>query len=380
MTTDRLVESRVSAPIPRDRLSERAKWAILAGITIAFVALMFACAEGALRVRQAMKYGSALSVDDLYRVDERIGLRVPIANLDTGRISTNSLGFRGPEIALPKLPGTVRIAFLGASTTWCGEVSSNEHTWPHLVTQDLRARFPGLAVDYVNAGVPGYVVNASFTNLVHRVAPLEPDIIVIYHATNDMSRELRGLAAAKGLWIDGALDPGWVTKHSLLANLADKNLRIWLAQARAERHAGRLEVDATLLGDAFRRDLESLVVEARRHAKMVLVATFATQLRQEQAPDRQLQASASALYYMPFMTPEGLLASYRRYNDIIREVARDQGAVLVDGEDRISADPEHFADSVHFTDRGSRAMADRVSRVLSLQPWLNLAARRGSGA
>jgi len=44
---------------------------------------------------------------------------------------------------------------------------------------------------------------------------------------------------------------------------------------------------------------------------------------------------------MPYMTTEGLLAGFDEYNG------------------------EHFVDSVHFSDKGSRAMARRVVRALS---------------
>jgi lysophospholipase L1-like esterase len=267
---------------------------------------------------------------------------------------------------VPKPQGTVRIAFLGASTTWCAEVSGNDKVWTHLVAEDLTRAFPGANVDYVNGGVPGYTAKSSLKNLEFRVAPLQPDIIVIYHATNDMSAELRRLAVEKGVMAQGPVDaPSWMAKQSLLWNLAEKNLRIWLAQRKVEANVGRLDVDAATLGESFRRDLTALVLAARQRAKVVAVATFSAQLRADQTADQQLQAAASALYYMPFMTPKGLLGGYARYNDIIREVARVTGAVLIEGEHDIPGDARHFADSVHFTDAGSRAMATRISRALA---------------
>lgn len=68
---------------------------------------------------------------------------------------------------------------------------------------------------------------------------------------------------------------------------------------------------------------------------------------------------------MPFMTPRGLLDAYARYNQVIREVAQETGALLIEGENDTPGDGQHFTDSVHFTDAGSRAMATRVSRALA---------------
>ena len=118
-------------------------------------------------------------------------------------IEINSLGFRGPEIAVPKPAGVLRIAFLGASTTFCAEVCSDRAAWPHLVIENLKTVSPGQSFDYINAGVPGYLASTSMQNLVHRVAPLEPDIIVIYHATNDLAAETRKLAIEQGLYVPG---------------------------------------------------------------------------------------------------------------------------------------------------------------------------------
>ena len=44
------------------------------------------------------------------------------------------------------------------------------------------------------------------------------------------------------------------------------------------------------------------------------------------------------------------------------------GAYLIDGEDEIPGDAAHFADSVHFTDAGCRAMAQRVAGRLEGAP------------
>jgi lysophospholipase L1-like esterase len=356
----------IDAQPPQGEPSTRKLWTILVLLLLGGLVVVIAAAEMGIRLLQTRKYGTAATVEQHYVVDRRIDLRVPVANLRSGRIETNSLGFRGPELRVPKPPGTVRIAFLGASTTWCAEVSGNDTVWTHLVAEDLRRAFPRADVDYVNGGVPGYVVKSSLKNLEHRIAPLQPDIVVIYHATNDMSVELRKLAAAKGVSREATVEPpSWLSNHSLLWNLAEKNFRIWVAQRQAQEKVGRLEVDPASLGGAFRNDLVALVRRAQQDAGVVAVATFSARLRSGQSDEEQLQAAASALYYMPFMTPEGLLGSYARYNQVIRDVARETGALLIEGEHEIPGDARHFTDSVHFTDAGSRAMASRVSMALA---------------
>ena len=342
------------------------QWAALVLVVLLAVAVVAALAEGAVRLRQWMKYGTPKSFAAMYDVDPALNLRVLKAGFDSSTIHINSLGFRGPEITRPKPEGTVRIAFLGASTTFCGEVSGDAAVWPQKVTEQLRRDFPAVRFDFVNAGVPGYLVKSTRLNLKHKLAALQPDIIVVYHLTNDLSGEVRDLAVARGL--PGAADIGqqsWLETHSLLWELVLKNLRVMQAQRTAPLpDAQHLQVDARELGRGFEGDLSGLLQDASAVSSRVVVATFSTRLRAEQTPQVQLEAAASAFVYMPFMSIDGLLAGYARYNEIIGKVARAEGALLIGGENSIPGDAAHFVDSVHFSDAGSRAMATRVHAAL----------------
>jgi lysophospholipase L1-like esterase len=347
-------------------LSGRAKRYALTGIVVVALALMLLAAEVVVRMRQQAKYGSAATFENQYAVDAKTGLRVPVPNLSTGRISVNSLGFRGPEIAMPKPAGTLRVAFLGASTTWCAEVSGNDHVWAHLATSELSQTFPHVRVDYVNAGVPGYTMSSVLKSFEQRVAPLEPDVVVIYEAANNLSAELRQLAASQGIIPEPRMQElSWPSRYSVLWNLVEKNLKVLSAQRAASRNTKPLSLPVDGLGAEYRHLLTQVVRAAQRRAKFVAIATFSIQPRAAQSLDAQMRASASAFVYTPFVTPAVLIESYDRYNDIIRQVARETGAFLIEGEKDIPGDSQHFADTVHFTDEGSKAMARRVSRALS---------------
>ena len=359
-----------AAPATAPAPSAAVKWAAYLGVPLVLALVLTLIAEGVVRARQWSRLGTASSFTDLYRTDPAMDLRVLVPGARVGRIAVNSAGFRGPEITQPKPDGALRIAFLGASTTFCAEVSSNDEVWPQLVTEDLRRRFPGALIDFVNAGVPGYTVESMRKILRHRVAALKPDLIVVYEATNELSAEVRRRALAEKV-IDSpvAHHPGWLERHSLLWELVVKNMRVRSAQAQPSTSGMRkLTVDPSSLGGSFRTDLSALLREARATGAHVAVVTFATHLRPGQSEEQSRRAAVSALVYMPFMTIDGLLAGYARYNDVIREVARTEGATLIGGEDSVPGDPQHFADSVHFNDAGSRAQARRVADALAGDP------------
>ncbi|WP_151446700.1 SGNH/GDSL hydrolase family protein [Lacisediminimonas profundi] len=352
-----------------ERLSNRAKWVALLALLAVILLLAFVGAEALLRMRQAAKYGIQNSIESRFTQDPVSGLRVPRAGFSSGPYSINSLGFRGPELTQPKPAQRLRIAYLGASTTACEEVSDNAAIWPHLATASLHQAFPARQMDYINGGVAGYTLRSSIRNLELRVAQHQPDVIVIYHATNDLSRELRELAVKQGLIPEGGFKEfSWPGNYSLLWNLAEKNLRVMAAQRAARDKQGRLRFDPGQLGLGFRDEYIALVRRAQHSAKLVALATFSTRLRKGQLPEEQQRSMASAIFYMPFMSFEGLLASYERYNNIIREVAAATGALLIEGEQDVPGTAEYFNDSVHFTGAGNRAMAQRIGSALAADP------------
>jgi lysophospholipase L1-like esterase len=251
-------------------------------------------------------------------------------------------------------------------------------TWPHLVIGALKDEYPDMEIDYVNAAVPGYTVKSSLRNFRTRIAPLRPDVTIIYHATNDLSWEIRDLASEKGIYREPAKQAGgWLAEHSQLWFLVVKNLQINALQGSAPDSMERLQISPPELGEHFRNSLLELVKEVKSVSGVVVLVTFSHQIRREQTPEQQLAAAVSAMYYMPFVAPRGLLAAYDRYNQIIADVASETGSVLIAGEEMVPGDNVHFNDSVHFKDAGSRIMALRVSQGLMKSPgFQSLVARK----
>jgi lysophospholipase L1-like esterase len=296
----------------------------------------------------------------MYVVDPVSRLRVLRPNLDTGRVRTDSLGFRNPEIPQPKPPGTVRLAFVGASTTFCAEASSDQAIWPAIVARRLQEAHPEVKIDYVNAGIPGFVVETSRTNFVSRVARLQPDIVIIYHATNDLSGDTRRIAAERGFNDEAPERASWLARRSVLVNLVEKNVAAWTRRDQVIRGENQLEFDPEPLAADFEDRMVGLIRAAQESSMIVAVATFSTRVRRVLTPEEQKSALITAAYYMPYMSVEGLIEGYAAYNRAIGRAARRTGALLVAGENSIPADADHFVDSVHFSDKGSARMADRL--------------------
>lgn len=329
-------------------------------MAVAVVAAL-ALVEIAVRVRQVWKYGTSGAVH-AKSFDPVSGLELYGASYEAGPVRINSMRFRGPEIEVPKPSGRVRLAFLGGSTTFCAEASGNEATWPALVRSRLQSAHPAATFDYVNAGVGGFGVNECLTILETRVRALSPDVIVIYEATNDLTRDTRDVAKAQGLFQE-PVETSWIARWLVSWRLVEFNLK-YRAQIERARHAPTIAVDPARVADPFRARLEKLVRACSSAAPVVAVATFSHQVRREQPPEQRKKACESSQFYMPWMSVDGLLDGFDAYNAAIRDVARAEKTLLIEGENDIPGDARHFADSVHLTDLGCSRMADRVAKAL----------------
>jgi len=321
--------------------------------------------EGVLRLRQWKRYGTFASTYYALRHDPASGLEIPKPLSSSGPIRVNSLGFRGPEIEPRKPAGRIRLAFLGGSTTFCAEASSEDATWPAQVVAALERAHPARTFDLVNGGTAGYTTTQSLRSLRMRVAPLEPDAIVIYHATNDLTHDSRTYAAERGIRQLGEPRETWLERRWLTGSLLAKNLRFLV---RNEAGADELSFDPREVSPRFQERLSALVEGAREVAPVVVVVTFSHRARREQTLEERRTAASSSRYYMPFLDAAQILAGFEEYNRVIREVARETGVVLIEGEETIPGDEVHFVDSVHFTDRGCARQAQRVFEGLEEAP------------
>ena len=96
-------------------------------------------------------------------------------------VSTNSLGFRGPEISQDPAPGVTRIACVGDSVTYGYGVDNGED-----FCSLLQERLPG-KVETINVGIPGQSSGMMLEYLRAKVLPLRPHIVIISVGINDIA-------------------------------------------------------------------------------------------------------------------------------------------------------------------------------------------------
>jgi lysophospholipase L1-like esterase len=325
-------------------------------------------AESAVRIRDAVRFGSTSPSEQLYTSHPRLGqvLRpgAELAGAST-HVKINSHGFRGPEIESVKPPGTFRVACLGASTTFGTYSSSNEAAWPAQLQSQLSETFSHFDVEVINAGVPGYTVTQSAINFKERVLPLQPDLVVIYHAPNDISYEQRRCSESKAQSAQ-AVEPmflvKWLSKNSLLFEKVAKNVQVRRNVGDETKRSNHLPTSAS---ESFRERIEALVDDCRTHRIPVVLCTAATQFRADQPEATQRKAAETALYYNENLSVQGLIRAYRSFNATIQAVAADGNLPCADVFAAVPGESKYFGDSIHFTDLGERIVAGCVHDAIA---------------
>ena len=264
-----------------------------------------------------------------------------------------TIGFQDVKLSdIPKPPGTIRIACLGGSTT--------EDGYPAMLEEYLNRAREGRRFQVFNFGIGWWSSVHTMLNFVLNVRDFHPDFVVIHDNCND--DKYRGFPGLRGdcahayrtMQIPGQAD-GWLCRFSLLYRIP----RIWLG--RRSRPEPRIFVGQLCLQERkgnrtfsprelgiFQRNLETICTLAAAENMRVILLTmpFSNVHRYSEEHDR---------VYRPHM---------RRGNQIIRNLARERHALLVDLDSSMTGREEFFWDPVHVTGDGNRLKAREVGNVI----------------
>jgi len=264
----------------------------------------------------------------------------------------NSLGFRGKETTVEKPDHVFRIVCLGGSTTFGLGEPDETQTYPELLEKRLNELYPGGPhFEVINAGTPGWSSAESLINLHFRVLELSPDMVILYDGIND-TFAMRLPGEGKSDYsnfrnvLNFQLPYEWerpFLRYSHFCRLvyamthqvaADINS---LAVKAAPRGFSQIDALNHATGKYFKRNVESFVAIARAHRVTPVLVTMG---------------------HGPWHPSLGLTCQ------IMREVARSQGAILVDFEPYSRPGWFDTMDNVHLLRPGNTALAEVIARTL----------------
>jgi lysophospholipase L1-like esterase len=282
----------------------------------------------------------------------------------------NKLGYRGPDIAIPKPQGVYRIVALGGSTTY-SSATTYPDSYPAQLQTILRAEGYG-NVEVINAGFIGYTSWDTLTNFEFRVLELEPDMIILYDGVNDITpREqisvdcyrghniLLGLNADRGFWTvqDAPLST------SVLYRVIAVNLG-WIADPSAVNSAfelpkadcqlDNLPVDRRVAQNSpeyFERNVRNLILIAQGNHVQPVLSTWT--------------------YYANQPRPDYWREAVDENNGIIKSLAQEMRVPLYDLDANMPVKAEYWsADGIHMYPPGAHEQAQEYADFLVKQNLL----------
>ena len=292
----------------------------------------------------------------------------------------NSLGYRGPEIVLPKPPDTYRIVSLGGSTTYGYFVDSYDKAYPHQLQLELANEYGLSNIEVVNAGVPAYSTWETSVNFMLRVLDLEPDLVIVYHAVNDLVPRLvspnaySGGFEARGTWTlpDTELPASALQRlvmyklgHPIQVEfgvhdyfgLPEGISRCSLATDTPEPQCRLLDIPVPDLFRTnpptyFERNLNNIISIAQNLDIEVLMLTFA------------YSPYHYDTWFGDVMIHEILQQEVARHNEIVREVAAARSTLFYDLAEYMPIDRVYWYNGLHHTLAGTSEMARQIASYL----------------
>jgi hypothetical protein len=119
-------------------------------------------------------------------------LRLSLSHPDSGKpsvFSTNSLGLRGDEPAIPKPPGLFRVVCLGGNQLLGFGLDESQTFCSRL--EEYLGKATRADVEVVNAGVPDFSPILAYLQVRHELAALQPDLLVFNFDMRDVANDYR---------------------------------------------------------------------------------------------------------------------------------------------------------------------------------------------
>ncbi|HWA99503.1 MAG TPA: hypothetical protein VG713_13465 [Pirellulales bacterium] len=319
-------------------------------------------------------------------------------------LHTNRWGFRGEEIDQAKPDGTYRIFFFGGSTVMCESVPW-EDSHPRLLEQRLRDTYPHRSIEVQNVGAQWHTTLHSLVKLESLVQDFHPNLVIMYHAINDLYRSFPADLYAEGPYrsdYSNYLGPVRNLVHPRYMGylMFRSAFGCWMSDYRFERvrvigpdgngveglrmlffpKCQEVEVRDWPSLAAFARNIRNFVHLARSSDIKVVLATQPYLYHDDLSPSEQ------ELIVFPLMQQfqgkRASVASMRsgmdQFNNQTRRIAKELDVPLIELEAAVPKTLDYFYDDVHYTRRGNTRVAETVADFLIEQGMIERGAPSAS--
>jgi hypothetical protein len=270
------------------------------------------------------------------------------------------------------------LAFLGGSTTEC-RVVPEENRFPYLVgrllEKDLRVK-----VNSYNAARSGNNSLHSLNILLHKLMPLQPDIVVMMHNINDLVALLyertywNNNASRRVLVVVKPTLEGQVrgffqvlrerTIPHLYRAIVEFSQRVRGKEEEDEFRQVRgrkVKIDRPYLLQEFRSNLQMFIDMCRDRQITPVLMTQPNRLSGNLDPQTWKEVKVMEAMGIKFAEFEKL---HGLFNQAIRDVGAANKVLVIDLARDIPSEPQYVYDPVHLTEKASKLAARIISREL----------------
>lgn len=318
-------------------------------------------AEAVLRLREDKQFDWGELSANVMRYDAETGMERYIPGATYGSFSVNAIGLRGPEVAVPKPAGTLRLAYLGDSVV-LGAALAQSETLSELVSAEVRKIFPECSVDYITVAGPSYSFHDISVKLSEIGQVVEPDAYVL--VTGNFLEALRALQASAAPVVpylkakdDPLLDLLLWEKISYRYHAASDMVSF----AQKSDLLDRIDIDR--FAAVYRSLLDPLLQEIK--GAPVAVVTYRGEERAGMETDQLAQIYEAVLRETNNLSLEGMIKLRKTMDAELAAVARAHDWVLGDPIAQLPPTAEFYLDRLHLTTAADRMLAAPIAGLVA---------------
>jgi lysophospholipase L1-like esterase len=273
-------------------------------------------------------------------------------NYKNGKIYHNSQGYRSNEIK-KKSNDILRIVTLGGSTTYNESVDDNEKTFTYLMEKMLNKKKAN--VEVINAGIGGHSSFETLANFQFRVLDIKPDLIILYHGTNDVHTRFVPINLHKGDNSGRRKYWSYINNNKFILNSATFRLfSNWtndlvnfspndFTGSKYDFFFSENPINILSLNSIkyIKRNYENIIAIAKQNSIKVVLVTFASTMEHEH-----------------YASWDSYQLGFKQQNEMIKNISKKMRISMIDFEKLMPKDRKYWADGVHLNEDGSKLKAE----------------------
>ncbi len=282
-------------------------------------------------------------------------------------LTTNNMGFaNGPngdrDVSINKPEHLYRINCLGASTTgnYISEGNKN-YSYP-LELEKLLNELCSRKVEVNNFGLGGYNSADILVRFILEIVETNPDMIIIYHAHNDISSYLTPdfkydyshskINLGENYWKFEIGEKIPFLPFQFINFILEKWFPIGVRNSLLDfisKGKMNLDIDPKKGLQVYKRNLEYLIEICKKRNIEVVLSTYAHFLHND-IRESKLHRKLREIIF--------------KENEIMRDLSRLHELTIVDNANLIPSEEKYFLDSLHFTPEGMKLLAKNIAKGL----------------